>query len=274
MIQTHGTGTSVGDPIEVEAISKCFSTKCSQPLLIGSVKPNVGHGEAVSGITSIIKATLSLEHQIIPPTIGIRNLNPQLKLEERNIRVVTAPEPWPTVAVERISVNSFGYGGANAHAILDSARTHIPSYRQDVCNNVEAADIALILPFSANNVESLTRNIEAVMASDAASKNVRNLAYTLGSHRSSLPTRGYVLACKETVESSLSITTPKLQPSNDPQMAFAFIFTGQGAQSARMAAALLDRFPVFGQTIDRLDACLKAIPEAPVWSIKGDIIVL
>ncbi|KAM3079651.1 hypothetical protein ACMFMG_006064 [Clarireedia jacksonii] len=271
-IETHGTGTSIGDPIEVEAISKCFKPRSSQPLLIGSVKPNMGHGEAVSGITSIIKAALALEHQIIPPTIGIETLNPQLKLEERNIRVVMFPERWPAAAVERISVNSFGYGGANAHAILDSARMHIPQHRPSTYKDVDEPYTTMLLPFSANNKESLAKNIEAIVSSDVISNNLRDLTYTLGSHRSSLPVRGYALAYKENMESPVSTTAPKLQQSNATTLSIAFIFTGQGAQSARMGAELLDRFPVFGQTIDTLDAHLKSLPEAPTWSLKEIIL--
>ncbi|KAI9640059.1 hypothetical protein NHQ30_011623 [Ciborinia camelliae] len=113
--------TGFGPTILANQIGHTFAGH--QPLLIGSVKPNLCHGGVVSGITSIIKATLALEHEIIPPTIGIRDLNPQLKFKKRNIRVVMTSELWPAAATEGISVNSFGYGGANAHAIIDSART-------------------------------------------------------------------------------------------------------------------------------------------------------
>ncbi|TGO86108.1 hypothetical protein BPOR_0334g00020 [Botrytis porri] len=272
-IESHGTGTSIGDPIEVEAISRCFSSKSGhQPLLIGSVKPNLGHGEAVSGITSIIKATLALERQTIPPTIGVRSLNPQLKLKERNIRVAMTSESWPATATERISVNSFGYGGANAHAIIDSARMHVPPHNQRNHKDVEDIHATMILPFSAHNTDSLTRNATAIASSRVLSKDLQKLAYTLASHRSSLQVRGYVLAHKEGIESNISTTPLKFQPSSVSSSPIAFVLTGQGAQSARMGANLLDRFPVFTQTIDYLDVYLKSLDQAPIWSLREIIL--
>lgn len=89
--QTHGTGTIVGDPIEVEALSRVFQHKSGNRTLIGSVKTNLGHSEAVSGISSIIKVTLALEHCLIPPTIGVNNVNPALRLNERNAEIVVNP---------------------------------------------------------------------------------------------------------------------------------------------------------------------------------------
>lgn len=123
-MECHGTGTAVGDPIEVEAVSRVFKRPASAPpLLIGSVKTNLGHSEAASGISSIIKVVLALEKKRIPPTIGVAKFNPKLKLDDWNIQIVTQSTPWPLVdsphgqegKLRRAGVNSFGYGGANAH---------------------------------------------------------------------------------------------------------------------------------------------------------------
>lgn len=111
----------MGDPIEVEAVSRVFKRADAPPLLIGSVKTNLGHSEAASGISSIIKVVLALEKKQIPPTIGVTKLNPKLKLEDWNIQIVTETTPWPLPegpqkmeGLRRAGVNSFGYGGANA----------------------------------------------------------------------------------------------------------------------------------------------------------------
>jgi acyl transferase domain-containing protein len=90
------------------------------PLLIGSVKPNLGHSEAASALSSIFKVVLALENGVLPATIGLENVNPEIRTEEWNMRIVTEAEPWPSPGLRRASVNSFGYGGANAHAILVS----------------------------------------------------------------------------------------------------------------------------------------------------------
>lgn len=142
-IECHGTGTPVGDPIEVEAISRVFKRNIDKgPVLIGSasfcpyfvgnssisrtvliiqqVKTNLGHSEAASGLSSIIKATLALENDKIPATIGVKNINPKIHTEEWGVKIVTSLTGWPKSAngevpsTKRISINSFGYGGANS----------------------------------------------------------------------------------------------------------------------------------------------------------------
>ena len=115
-MECHGTGTPAGDPIEVEAISRVFKRSASNPLLIGSVKTNVGHGEAVSGLSGIIKTVLALEKGQIPPTIGVKKINPKIKTTEWGVEIVTKTRDWPESlpdGVRRAGVNSFGYGGAN-----------------------------------------------------------------------------------------------------------------------------------------------------------------
>ncbi len=94
-VECHGTGTKVGDTIEVEALAHVFQRTRENPLLIGSVKTNVGHSEAVSGISSIIKATIAMERGLLPPTHGLKNINPKLKVKERNIVIPTELAIWP-----------------------------------------------------------------------------------------------------------------------------------------------------------------------------------
>src|SRR5690606_29976072 len=142
-VEAHGTGTSVGDPIEVEALSRVFhkAGRCG-PTLIGSVKTNLGHGEAASGLTSVIKTVLSLEKGLIPATVGIRQLNPKIKADEWGIDVVRHTTPFPTWTrhgqqPRRVSVNSFGYGGANAHGILEAVDTDLETTKAFVKDDTE-----------------------------------------------------------------------------------------------------------------------------------------
>ncbi|KAI0545024.1 polyketide synthase [Xylaria curta] len=119
--ECHGTGTPIGDPIEVEAIGNVFESGTSpeSPLLIGSSKPNIGHTEPCSGIAGIMKVVLAMEAGLIPATIGVKNLNPKLNTRGGKIQVVTENTLWPNGRLRRASVNSFGYGGANGHCIID-----------------------------------------------------------------------------------------------------------------------------------------------------------
>ncbi|KAJ4413900.1 Type I Iterative PKS [Gnomoniopsis sp. IMI 355080] len=129
--ECHGTGTPVGDPIEVSALASIFAEDRSSatPLLIGSIKSNMGHSEPASGICGVMKAVLAIERGVIPPTIGIQNLNPNVDLKDGRLKIVTESTPWPDLPVRRASINSFGYGGSNAHAIIESIETLLPGYR-------------------------------------------------------------------------------------------------------------------------------------------------
>lgn len=113
--EAHGTGTPVGDPIEVQAIGRAFSKyrEHDVPLLIGSVKPNLGHSESASAIASIMKVVMAIEKGEIPPTRGIVNLNPNIDFHGTRTKVVQEMTSWPELPIRRASVNSFGYGGAN-----------------------------------------------------------------------------------------------------------------------------------------------------------------
>ncbi|KAF7184331.1 hypothetical protein CNMCM7691_005083 [Aspergillus felis] len=122
--EAHGTGTPVGDPLEISAIGQTIGLakgELDYPLLVGSVKSNIGHLEGASGIAGVIKTVLALEQGMIPAVHGFETPNPRLRLEEWNIKIPSELTQWPTAGLRRASVNSFGYGGTNAHLILDDA---------------------------------------------------------------------------------------------------------------------------------------------------------
>ncbi|KAI0003422.1 putative polyketide synthase [Xylariaceae sp. FL0662B] len=128
--ECHGTGTPVGDPIEVAALGNVFASgRQDEPLLIGSIKPNLGHSEAASAMAQLMKGILALEHDEIPATIGIENFNPAIDFQGARVQVVTDMTPWPRKKLRRVSINSFGYGGANAHCILDHPSLVVPGFR-------------------------------------------------------------------------------------------------------------------------------------------------
>jgi acyl transferase domain-containing protein/NADPH:quinone reductase-like Zn-dependent oxidoreductase len=269
-IEAHGTGTAVGDPIEVEALSRVFKHKSGRPTLIGSVKTNLGHSEAVSGITSIIKVTLALENGIIPPTIGIKQLNPKLQLSERNVEVVTKNTKWPVGNVARASVNSFGYGGANAHAILEAAVNHVPQgYAKSRLNMIQHGHLKL-LPFSAHDERALFQRVGATKPFLKVGL-LDDLAFTLGSRRSRLTSCGYLLLDENKsayVKGSEGVKTLKTEAQ---KLSIAFVFTGQGAQWPQMGLELFSAFPVYRQTIQQLDDHLAGLPQRPSWTISGSL---
>ncbi len=115
MVECHGTGTPTGDPIETKAIARVFG---QTGVYIGSIKPNIGHSEGASGLTSLIKMVLALEHRTIPPNIKFKTPNPDIPFHEGNLVVPIDPIPWPRDRLERVSINCFGVGGTNAHVSL------------------------------------------------------------------------------------------------------------------------------------------------------------
>ena len=121
-IEAHGTGTSLGDPIEVRALASVFSGRKEKPLLIGSVKTNVGHLEAVAGLAGFIKLVLSLQHEAIAPHRNFETLNPHIDLNAIPAAIPLSLIPWPKRNDPRLAgVSSFGYGGTNAHVIVEEA---------------------------------------------------------------------------------------------------------------------------------------------------------
>ena len=274
-VEMHGTGTSVGDPMEAEAVSRVFRRAQRQhPILVGGCKPNLGHGEASSGITSIIKATLALERAQLPPTIGITHPNPKLRLADWGMQIVTGLTPFPEPApgsARRISINSFGYGGANAHGILEEAGPSGPA-AADSTGVPGASDPwpPYLLPFSANKVPSLERRVQQLSQSQLPAAVLPDLAFTLGKRRSHLAQRGYVIARSETLATDLDVRNLRRAPPhgdaswvNTPVI---FAFTGQGAQWIGMARELL-RIPTFAHTIRQLDDVLCTVPYAPTWRV-------
>jgi len=116
-VEAHGTGTQTGDPIEAAAIGIEFGKgrPSTSPTLIGSVKTNIGHCEAASGLASLIKVVKSIENGCIAPSINYEQPNPNLKLKEWNLEVVRSIQPWPENSPKRASISNFGYGGCNSH---------------------------------------------------------------------------------------------------------------------------------------------------------------
>ncbi|KAF2490207.1 hypothetical protein BU16DRAFT_470125 [Lophium mytilinum] len=125
-IEAHGTGTAAGDPIEASAIAAAWSGRNGEnPLYIGAAKANIGHLEGSSGVAGLIKTVMVLEKAIIPPNINFEKVNPKILPEKWGIAFPTKPMPWPSEGPRRASINSFGFGGTNAHAVLDDAYNYL-----------------------------------------------------------------------------------------------------------------------------------------------------
>ena len=250
----------------MEALSSVFRHRSGRKTLIGSIKPNLGHSEAVSGISSVIKVTMALEHGMVPPTFGVKRINPELKLGERGMEIATELTSWPESRVRRASINSFGYGGANGHVILEAADVAV-----SISRFVDPSKI-LILPLSAHSQLSLNRLAEDLTSFSIEHGRSEDLAFTLCVRRSHLAVRGFFLVKPSTI--SCDIHPSKLHMLNthkEPvELPLAFVFTGQGAQWASMGSLLLERFPTFCRAIQEMDSCLAGLANPPSWTITGE----
>ncbi|PTB36575.1 hypothetical protein M441DRAFT_62043 [Trichoderma asperellum CBS 433.97] len=256
-VECHGTGTQVGDPMEAGAVGRVFGNR---GIYIGSVKPNIGHGEGASGLSSLIKAVLSLEHETIPPQVKFCVPNPKIKWAQYNLRVPTKPTPWPTDRLQRVSVNCFGVGGANAHVIIDSAKLYISQKQTVLDPNPQ------LLVFSAHQGASLKERAATIFNyAKQHPDQLPNVAYTLGCRRENLAQRAFAIYD--------GVNTPELSPvvkhKTSPRV--NFVFTGQGAQWARMGADLCSQYPKFRDAIHQMDAALTKLPRPPKWTIKEEL---
>ncbi|EFQ31018.1 beta-ketoacyl synthase domain-containing protein [Colletotrichum graminicola M1.001] len=278
MVECHGTGTPVGDPLEVSAVANIWG---ENGIYIGSVKPNIGHGEGAAGLSSVIKMVLALENSTIPPNINFKTPNPRIPWETARLKVPTEPLPWPTDRCERVSVNGFGIGGSNAHVSVDvrvcltalilyqvllesTTCFGLPSIRILNKSNPETPYHRL-LAFSAkhpDSVKSLTNKVENYLNQSSGSLN--NVAYSLAARREIHTYRAF---CVTDGSSALQISPVIKRKCSTPDV--VWVFTGQGAQWAQMGKELIEQEPLFGERIDSLDKILAGLSEPPSWTIKG-----
>lgn len=250
-IECHGTGTAVGDPIEIAALTQAFrqSTERKQFCGIGSVKTNIGHLDTAAGVASLIKVSLALEHQERPASLNYEAPNPQLNIEQTPFYVNHQLTPWQRRETpRRAGITSLGVGGTNAHAIVEEAPVRAPSS--------PAKRPFQLLTLSARNRAALDEGTQrlGLFLSDTPETNLADAAYTLHVGRRAFDVRRVVSAA-DTAEAA------RLLSANDAQRVFThrvadkpsvvFMFPGGGAQYVNMGRDLYRSEPVFRQWVDR-----------------------
>jgi acyl transferase domain-containing protein/NADPH:quinone reductase-like Zn-dependent oxidoreductase/NAD(P)-dependent dehydrogenase (short-subunit alcohol dehydrogenase family)/acyl carrier protein len=270
-LEAHGTGTAVGDPIETRAIGEALGQLRSRPLKIGSVKSNVGHLETASGVAGLAKALLSIEHRQVPATISMHVPNPNIRFDEWNIEVVSDTLELPKTGQVSIGVNSFGFGGANAHVILQSPpELEALSVQTEATPTVTDRPLPLVL--SARTADALKAMAQhtAEQLADAPETSLYDLCWSARYRR-------------ETHEQALLLWAENAAQSTQALQAFArddvvahlhvgrflpqqagsvWVYSGNGCQWAGMGLQLLPHSAVIRDTIAEINALIKQHTDA------------
>jgi acyl transferase domain-containing protein/NADPH:quinone reductase-like Zn-dependent oxidoreductase/SAM-dependent methyltransferase/acyl carrier protein len=271
-VEAHGTGTAVGDPIEAHALASalCPDRPADEPLAIGSVKTNIGHLETAAGVAGLLKAVLALKHRKIPASLHFKTPNPNIDFDALKLRVPTAVEAFPEIGPERIAgVNSFGFGGANAHVILAESPATARLPRPEVPKNRPWP-----LMLSARSEEALrgsamklTAWLQERLNANGSTPLLPDLLYTLGgrrnhhAHRLTLVTDSMEELIKELDQFAIKEQPAKLRTAFSPRREqaprIAFVMSGQGPQWWGMGRQLMTHERVFRDVIERCDTAMR-----------------
>ncbi|HBL10886.1 MAG TPA: short-chain dehydrogenase [Cyanobacteria bacterium UBA11162] len=297
-IEAHGTGTSLGDPIEFRSLKTVLmkDRKPDQPCWLGSVKTNIGHLEAAAGVTGIIKVVLSLQHQEIPPHLHFKQLNPLISLEGTTFSIPTQCQPW-SVKRRLAGISGFGFGGTNCHVILEEApsgergdgemgrwgdgemgKRKNKNPKSKIQNPKSKERPFHILTLSAKSEKAL-RELAQRYADFLVSHpevSLADICFTANTGRSHFDYRLAVVAdstaqLQEQLEAfatgkeTVGLVRGQLDGTDDPNI--AFLFTGQGSQYIGMGRQLYETQPIFRQVLNRCDQILRPYLEQPLLDV-------
>ncbi|KAL8994776.1 MAG: hypothetical protein Q9169_005338 [Polycauliona sp. 2 TL-2023] len=266
-LEAHGTGTPAGDPLEMQAVK---DTYLRHTLIVGSVKGNVGHCEAASALVGLIKTVLCLEHEEIPAQMHFDALNPAVDLTNTNITIPKQILSWPELSANsgctpRAAINTFGAGGTNGHAVLESF-----THRRSEASATQRPWLFTISAANETSLRSLTKAYTAYI--ESRKPNLRDLAHTLLARRSRLRYSQFVVASTHgSLVTHLSSGLIAPAKTSNPARQLLVVFTGQGAQWSRMGCSLLDQCPSFRSTILECDQALQELSHPPAWSILDEL---
>lgn len=274
-IEAHGTGTQLGDPLELRSLAEVFGPDRdgAERLAIGSVKTNIGHVEAAAGVAGLIKVVLSLQHKEIPAHLNYTKPTPHIDWEAAPFRVHSKAESWLPAGGRRVAgVSSFGFSGTNAHIVLEEA----PARAQTGVVAGEAGPYLLVL--AANDEHALAELAQryADALNELTDADLTDFCFSASTSRASAPYRATALAnstdelrrqlrALANGETTSGVRMAKVERRDPPRI--AFLFTGQGAQYAGMAALLDKTQPVFRAALDRCAVILDARLERPLRDV-------
>ncbi|MBD2103367.1 type I polyketide synthase [Leptolyngbya sp. FACHB-261] len=273
-IEAHGTGTSLGDPIEVKSLKAVLmqDRKPDQPCWLGSVKTNIGHLEAASGMAGLIKVVLALQHQEIPPHLHLKQLNSLISLDGTTFEIPSQRQPWSVGEAQRLAgISAFGFGGTNCHAILEEA----PEVAPELAPEDRPYHLLMLSAKTENALKELAQRYADFCAAHPEAS-LADICFTANTTRAQFDHRLAVVAesgvqLREQLEAFAAGREPgglvTGQANNKKRSKIAFLFTGQGSQFVGMGHQLYETQPVFRQALDRCDAILRPYLQKPLLAV-------
>ncbi|MCR4667425.1 MAG: SDR family NAD(P)-dependent oxidoreductase [Desulfovibrio sp.] len=268
-LEAHGTGTRVGDPLETRAIARALAIKRSRPLTIGSIKSNVGHLETASAMAGILKSIVMLKEHKIPRQLHINTLNPDIDFEGWNLHVPLSMEPLPDGKPARIGVNSFGFGGANGHVLLEE-----PPRFEETQNSLPSSLPLFLQARSEKSLQSMAKDYANTLENHPES--YAALASTLAYHREAMPVRLVADGERELVLGALrhygetgelgSLSFGQAIENTLEEKKTAFVFAGNGCHWLGMGQDLLSN-PVFRAKAEEVGALFLQISSFDVLDL-------
>jgi len=270
-VELHGTGTPVGDPVEAAAVGEVYGRdrSSSQPLLVGSVKSNIGHLEGAAGIAGLIKAALCVTHREVVPSLNFCVANPAIAMRELGLRVATRSQAWPAGGpVAGAAVSAFGMGGTNCHAVLSQAP---PVAQRPTAHELPVVPWVLSATSAESLVGAAARLAERVRADDALAPG--DVAWSLATGRARFDHRAVLLGSgREDLLAGLDELVagapgPCVRRAVARRGKVALSFAGQGTQRAGMGRGLYDAFPLYARTFDGVCEAFDCHLERPLKEV-------
>ncbi|QIS14175.1 type I polyketide synthase [Nocardia arthritidis] len=261
-IEAHGTGTPLGDAIELDALGDVFGpmTANGHELLVGSVKTNIGHLEAAAGMAGLVKTILCFENGVIAPHLNLKELNSRIRLHGSRIRIPTAPESWPSEGPRIAGVSSFGLSGTNAHVVLEA-----PAVDRD---STPTSDRPVVITVSARTdtgLRRLAQDYRRTLDTDRIA--LPDMAMTVNAGRTHFAHRGAVVA-GDPAEAARRLAELSGTATDDARPArIAFLYSGQGSQRAGMGRELYHAEPIFRAALDRCAEALREHLDVPLLEL-------